>query len=494
MTIINYIKTKTVVIILCFGLLFSYSCGEDFINLIPEEAIDKGSFFKNETELLLALNGTYRMQTNFYAGLLSYQIREGRSDDTVIDQQDQPERIDTETFEEVNNSQIVVGEWLNLYNIINHANGVIVNGAGAVPNQPGGQDLIDRYIAEAKFLRALAYYEIVVLWGGNAPLRLEPATDFSIIVPSSTTEAIYNQIVQDLTEAIAVLPTSYSGNDVGRATHYAALSLLGKAELQRGNNSAALTAFRQVEGNYSLLANYADLYAIGNDNHSESIFEISFNKSDISFGLANNFVHSTEMVRLGLLGGTDRQNLLFAPTNDLVAAFNPSDLRASSTFAFENDDPSDIVYISKFIDGLDSTNPDINQIIFRYADVLFGLAEAIGESSEAYEYINQVRRRGYGLDPNTPDISVDISTATPGTFNEKLLNERRLELAFEAGHRWKDYLRLTDQSIAVSQLEAHLLDQVGRSISLTVDNLLYPIPFREIDLSEGLINQNPGHE
>ena len=88
MTIINYIKTKTVVIILCFGLLFSYSCGEDFINLIPEEAIDKGSFFKNETELLLALNGTYRMQTNFYAGLLSYQIREGRSDDTVIDQQE----------------------------------------------------------------------------------------------------------------------------------------------------------------------------------------------------------------------------------------------------------------------------------------------------------------------------------------------------------------------------------------------------------------------
>lgn len=495
MNIIKYIKAKAVTASVCLMLLLAYSCGEDFINVIPEDSIDKSSFFKNEIEVRLALNGAYRTQTDFYGNRLSYQLRDGRSDDTAIDQLDQPERIDTETFEEVNNSQIVVEQWLRLYNIINHANGVIIKGPEAVPVGPDGQDLIDRYIAEAKFLRALAYYEIVIHWGGNAPLRLTPAEDFGEIVPSSTTDAIYNQIAQDLADAAAGLPDSYSGNDVGRATRYAALSLLGKVELQRGDAGAALTAFRQVEGNYSLLPDYADLYAPGNDNHAESIFEISFNKTDISFGLANELVHNSEMDRLGLIGGTGRANLLFAPTNDLIAAFsNPADLRAASTFGFENDDPTDIAYITKFIDGNETGAPDINQIIIRYADVLLGIAEALGEGSEAYEYINRVRRRGYGLDPNAGDPTIDIDASTPGTFNEKLLNERRLELAFESGHRWKDFLRLTSPSDAVTQLQAHLLNQVGRNVSLSVNNLLYPIPFREIELGEGLINQNPGHE
>lgn len=491
--IINYIKDKTTRVTIVIVLLLSASCGEDFIDVVPEDSIDKSTFFENENELLLALNGAYRIQSNFYRNNLGFQIRDGRSDDTGIDQLDQPERIDTETFEEFNNSQVVVGEWLNLYNTINHANQIIFYGVDATPIAADGQALIDRFLAEAKFIRALAYYELVIYWGGNSPLRVEPPEILTEIVPSSTTEAIYNQIVQDLTEAASTLPASYTGDEVGRATRYAALGLLGKVELQRGNNSAALAALTQVEGNFSLLTDFADVYAPGNDNHEESVFEISFNKDDISLNVANTFVHNTEMERLGLTGGTGRTNLLFFPTNDLIAAFSdPLDLRAASTFAFENDDPNDLPYIAKFIDGIGNGNADINQIIIRYADILLSLAEATGESAQAYEYINQVRRRGYGLDPNTPAPAVDISAATPGTFEEKLLNERRLELAFEAGHRWKDLLRLVGPSTLVTHMQDHLLNQVGRSVNLTSDSFLYPIPFREIDLSDGQIIQNPG--
>ena len=472
-------------------LLMVVSCGEEFIDIIPEDSVDKSSFYSNEAELLLAINGVYRKANEFYGGTLSFQVREGRSDDTGIDQQDQPERIDTETFEEENNSQVVLGEWFNLYEIVDHANAVIVNGPNAEPIGPNGQNEINQYIAEAQFFRALAYFDIVVLFGGNAPLRLTPSVDFGpdIIEPSSSIDALYNQVIQDLQDAIAILPATSNG----RVNSLAANALLGKVQLQRGDVSSALSALRQVEGQFSLLPDFADIYRAGNNNHAESVFELSFDKDNFSLGLANNFVHESEMMRLGLLGGTQRENLLFYPTPDLMTAFtDPMDLRAASTFALEDDLPTGLPYIAKFIDGVGSAEPDINVILIRYADILLSLAEAVGESPEAYEYINQVRRRGYGLDPNIPS-AVDIDQSTPGTFNEKLLNERRLELAFE-GHRWRDLLRLNDANTVAGLMQNHIFNLLGKNVNITPERLLYPIPFIEVDLAGGMVNQNPGHE
>ena len=114
---------------------------------------------------------------------------------------------------------------------------------------------------------------------------------------------------------------------------------------------------------------------------------------------------------------------------------------------------------------------NINFVVLRYADVLLMLAEAIGESSEAYILINQLRLRA-GL--------LDIDGDTPGTFSEKLLNERQLELAFE-NHRWADLLRFGVAAEKVNAAEPF--------ISTSSVKALFFIPQREMDINPGF-NQN----
>jgi hypothetical protein len=112
-----------------------------------------------------------------------------------------------------------------------------------------------------------------------------------------------------------------------------------------------------------------------------------------------------------------------------------------------------------------------NWVVLRYADVLLMLAESIGESDESYSYINEVRSRA-GL--------ASINSASPGSFSEKLLQERRVELAFE-NHRWPDLLRF---NVAAAKMSANGRDIKGR--------LLYAIPQRELDLNSSW-TQNPGY-
>ena len=111
---------------------------------------------------------------------------------------------------------------------------------------------------------------------------------------------------------------------------------------------------------------------------------------------------------------------------------------------------------------------DINFVVFRYADVLLMLAEALGETPESYDLINEVRNRA-GLS--------DIDAATPGTFEEKLLHERRVELAFE-NHRWPDLKRFgaTEKVIEAEDF-------------ITSTKEFFFIPQREMDINPNF-NQN----
>ena len=121
---------------------------------------------------------------------------------------------------------------------------------------------------------------------------------------------------------------------------------------------------------------------------------------------------------------------------------------------------------------------DNNFPVFRYADVLLMLAEALGEGGEAYGLINQVRARA-GASP--------IDAGTPGTFQEKLLFERQLEFITE-GKRWADLLRFGVAQQVMSSFEP--LRAAG--LSAGDIRLVYPIPQREIDVSPGEMVQNPG--
>jgi starch-binding outer membrane protein, SusD/RagB family len=467
-------------IVLIVSIISTYSC-KKFIDLTPLDRVDATTFFANADEVVIGVNGVYASQRSIYGGGSPYMIIESRSDNVAMIPVEQAERIEHDTFEETPGNLNVLNTWTPIYVTINLANLVIESSTNAT----GDADLINRCVAEAKFIRALSYFQLVTLYGG-VPLRLTPTTDFSnTVVPRSDEAAVYDQIRQDLNDAIDVLPESYPGstkNEKGRATKYAALTLLGKVELQAGDKTAAETAFRQVIGKYSLLPDYSSIWAAGNKNTAEAIFEVNFlPDNQTGLGLPTTFIPASEAARLGIAAGGSSVLTEF-PTKDIIDAFEAGDLRKDASIAFAVADGT--AYISKFMDLNAATyGHNINWIVLRYADVLLSLAEIVGEGTEAYGLINQVRERA-GLP--------DIDATTPGTFMEKLMHERQVEFAFEM-QRWNDLLRLPPQE-AIDIMKADLLRERGNDYTITPDNLLYPIPLTEIQVSKGAVTQNPGHE
>jgi hypothetical protein len=160
-------------------------------------------------------------------------------------------------------------------------------------------------------------------------------------------------------------------------------------------------------------------------------------------------------------------------TTDLLAAYKTGDLRYAKS-VYRNNKIPDTTYSLKYISTQTTTfDGDNNWYVSRYADVLLMLAEALGESAQAYTYINQVRARA-GL--------AAISATTAGTFAQKLLDERRIEFALE-NHRWQDLLRFgVAKSVMAKQLAVTEADI----------RLLFAIPQKEIDVSNGKLVQNPG--
>ena len=116
-------------------------------------------------------------------------------------------------------------------------------------------------------------------------------------------------------------------------------------------------------------------------------------------------------------------------------------------------------------------------------------AEADGESAASYELINQVRRRAFGQDPGTPDPAIDIDASTPGSFLEKVMLERRREFVFE-NQRWLDLKRLPP-SEALVIINNHLTAEYTGIPAVNANRLIYPIPQQEIDISGGVVEQNP---
>jgi hypothetical protein len=190
-------------------------------------------------------------------------------------------------------------------------------------------------------------------------------------------------------------------------------------------------------------------------------------------GFTNSFSPSSDL-QTGEGGGRNR------PTPDIVDSYEKGDERFKSsmdTIYVVDGDTSYARYIRKYESNPSSNyDADNNFIVFRYSDVLLMMAEASGQGTVAYDYINQVRTRA-GLN--------SINASSPGSFEDQLLKERRVELAFE-NHRWYDLLRFGK---AVETMN-NQFDKQGFNITIDTHNLIFPIPQREIDL--GLI-QNPGY-
>lgn len=388
--------------------------------------------------------------------------------------------------------------WRGHYHALFRANQVIVN----VPSVQTEEAVKQRIVGEAKFIRALIYYNLAILYG-NVPVLTEPmnAGEFPASKPQPE---VFAQALQDATDAAAALPPSYSGNDVGRATKGAALALAGAIHLQQRRWAEAASTLQQVVDSrqYRLAPTYAENFTLRGDNNMESVFEVQFGgPSVLSSGTRG--LNIAKLVGPPGVGFTDVQptewyfQQYFAETGD-------ADPRLDATIFYHKPGGTDVHgrpfhvrYPNGFKDtGLNKTyfwkkygehwltfqdwDAALNHKVFRYADVLLMLSEALneaGRTSEAAGPLNQVRAR-VGL----PEV--------PGSLTREQMRARiEHEILMESG--WENkrlpYLLRHDR-FKKSVLLPHDPDFTffvdGKSERL-------PIPQTEVDLNPN-VQQNPG--
>lgn len=467
------------------------SCSDDFLNLAPKTQLSVDVFYKTPDDFKSGLNGVYSVlqESNLY-GSNWYVFSEIPSDNTSnqlsgsVSDQDEFDKYYIRTL-----NPYLSGFWNSSYNGISRAN-TVIKGIEAIDMDA---NLKQRYKLEATFLRALMYYNLVRVFG-DVPLVLEPITiQDSYNLKRATTEEVYNSIIADLKQA-ASLPATYSGNDIGRATSGAAKSLLGSVYMTLKDYVNAQSTLEEVitSGTYALMENspgslnndgYASVFDPNNHNHKESIFDVQFKKGGFSegSGFANNFAPENSGTNVVSVGSTGGNNL---PGRDIYDAYQANDLRRDFSLALgyynaqSGNKWVDALHITKYKDtpyqNYDSNN---NWPVIRYADVLLMYAEALnenGNTTRACDYLNMVRRRGFGYQTNATTL-YDANTSDKATFRLLVEHERRVELAFE-GHRWFDLIR-TGRAVEV---------MTSKGYKLNNSNLLCPIPQEQIDLNDNL--------
>lgn len=398
-------------------------------------------------------------------------------------------------------SEGTVTTWYQtMYVAIRRANVVVER----VPNISMDETLKNRLIAEARFMRGFFYFKLVQLYG-DVPLILTTSPEFK--VPRTPKDEIYNDvIIPDLEFAVANLPekSQYAPEDLGRVTKGTARAMLARMYLFRSDFVNAEKYALEVinSGQYSLDPSFSNTFSINGEFNQESIFEIGA----LPFGSAEGG-HQYGNTQ-GSRGVPNKGWGFNRPTLDLINSFDSNDPRMEATVLFlgetldgvtvEGDDATpDITYADPptnsivleiecynqkvYVPGTGQDSWDHNVRVIRYADVLLMAAEALnenGNATQALTYLNQVRARARG---GNPSILPDVTTTNQDALRNAILDERRFELALEQ-------LRFFD--LVRTGRAPQVLGPLGFT---TGKNEVFPIPQSEIDLSEGLLIQNPGY-
>ena len=483
-----------------FCFLITYSC-TTIIEENPESIIVAETFFKTEEDIVSAANGVYNTlrhgslfrQEAYYFTHIGTDV----ANVNPAERNDFAQEISKYTLNA--NTSRLEGVWNALYQGISRANTVIDNVGGV---EGVDEAIKSRALGEVKFLRAFYYFMLTNVWG-DVPLITSQVTDVAQLddVTRTSKEAVYNAIIQDLTDANSNLPAAYSGGDIGRATSGAASALLAKLYLFKQDWTNASTKLREVitSNEYSLMSSYEELFYSRNDNGPESIFEVQFvlipgaawSDTWQAYNITPTFGSSE------VPGGADVKGGGWAsvvPTQEFFDSFDASDVRRDVNLYTEWTDDGGVTttftqpYINKYNDerSLPFSGPadgELNFKILRYADVLLMLAEAINEqggpTQEAYDAINMVRQRA-GL-PN-------LAGLTQGSFRDAILQERAWELAYE-GHRKFDLAR-TGKLVDIVRGTSG--SNPTGAANVQAFHGLFPIPQPIIDTSPG-ITQNQGY-
>ena len=513
----------------CF-LLSTTACSNFLDQPILGQNIDTPEYYNNEENARLALGACYHaLVYHTEACAFRWVYGDIRSDDAEKGGGGPDDGIEIQYVKDwdvLATNSYCSGPWGASYDMIYATNTFIER----MSHADFDKELINQYVAEAKFIRAFAYF-MLINYFGDVPLFDHPV-DLNNIgnIKRDPFEKVLELIEADLTEAAAILPETYSAEETGRITSGAAKALHARVLMYsigifKAKSESAwqdvynLTSDVIISGIYSLYPNYAEIFELEGENCSESVFEFQFKTTKTGWG--NNQGNPGD-VFVGTKGANeDSWGWGFnCPTQDLVDEFEIEDPRLYCT-VYGGDvatyqygvaegvkkQPYNTGYAARKL-ALDPVNRPTehsdgpsNVRAIRYSDVLLMKAEAayhLGKESETRDLINQVRARarnstypkGFlkdqnvysptGFTNNLPDIPDNISGEE---LLQALKHERRVELAME-GLRYWDLVRWGDyRDILSDEVKARYDRRQLRGVPVL------PIPETEV-VSWGL-EQNP---
>lgn len=456
---------KIISLISVLALMISFTGCDEFLSVVPEDQLTLDGYFKTEAQCLQATASLYGFvwfnfndKANFAIGDI-YAGNMFTSSDEVIN---------FHNYTVAQNNIRVFEAWSACYAAVAHSNNIINNLPPVAGNYGVSQDVIDQCVAEARFMRASAYFYLVQLFGSVPIIDDGAEAAANPIVPRIIEEDIYTFILNDLVFAETNSPDDRSGNEEGRITKWAAKALMAKVYLTQKNYDSAKSKLQEVIASqkYHLLDNYGDLFYTENNNSAESVFAWQWVANQ---GWATQNTHQAFFAITGDITTVGDGWGMVKPSVDLINAFENGDARKKAilmedgdyypqllsgsggfTFSLDNYSSETNAGIKKYVvgspddDNVGFMSTGINTYIIRYADVLLMYVEAmIGDGNStsdatAVGYFNQIRNRA------------KLGTKSSITRDE-LLQERRIEFAFEHQFLY-DLVRILGEDGAKSYL------------------------------------------
>jgi len=474
------------------GLLLQTGCSKKFLDVDPQGKQPSEQFWETQNDAVLASNAMYanlRGWTNVAFAPIAVESMGSDEAEKGSTPGDASFHNNYDNFTHTATEGQTLDFWKGQYQNINFANQILDN----VPGISMDEALKARTLAEAKFVRGYSYFRLVRAFG-DVPLRLSvPADASEYNIPRSPAADVYAAIEKDLTDAAAVLPQNYGPTETGRITKGAALGMHAKVAMYQKKWADVLALTNQVMTmGYDLVPNYEKLFRVENENSIESVFEIQATFLPGNCDASNSQYSQVQGVK-GVRGGGWGFNV---PTAELAAAYEAGDPRRDATIIFRGettpegdlipaigDNPrfnqKSYVPFSRYVDCSEGAEQNIR--VMRFAEILLMNAEAANELNnlaQAKTSLNRVRARARG---GVAGILPDVTANDQATLRNAIWQERRVELAMEFD-RFFDVIR-----------QGRGAQVFGPKGFKAGKNELMPIPQNEIDLSAGVLTQNPGY-
>lgn len=500
---------RKIILSLIAMLAFTMSCNDNILDKANPNEFTPESFYKNGDQIVGAVNAAYSSLQSLDLFCREYFFLHDMRGDDVASGGGQLETHRDQLLKGNHDASngVLTQVWRGWYRLIHQANQVIQNAPNASENVT--EELKLRVVGEAKFLRALAYFDLVTVFGG-VPLMDTYATAIGQDKARATEDEVYTLIISDLQTAIANLPlkATYAGSNEGRASKEAAQNLLARVHMQRGDYDLAEPLLEAIidGGAFNSWTDvpYIDNFREENEFNAESLFEVAFTEDNggSSWDASGQGTNTEITFRGQEYGPNAWRNLV--PSNSLMNEYEKvskgdakDDPRYNDSFYFIGDTYFNGAKVlenwgwKKYQKIYKAENEDmrsgINFRVMRYTEVLLNMAEvqnALGNDSEAIDLLNEVRSRVGVEMPEYPTANYPVNT--PNEVFRAIVHERRVELAGEQ-IRNRDILRWR----SLGKIPTVVPEPISY---MATKHLLAPIPQQEINGNAVLTeaDQNPG--